>query len=41
MLLPKGEYVSPSDEIKFKGTCRTQIIRSSAEWSLGIKREVN
>ncbi|ORX62840.1 phospholipase D/nuclease [Hesseltinella vesiculosa] len=39
LLLPKGEYVSPQDELKFKGTCRAQIIRSSAEWSLGISRE--
>ncbi|KAI8066534.1 hypothetical protein BC940DRAFT_302391 [Gongronella butleri] len=39
LLLPKGEYVSPQDELKFKGTCRAQIVRSSAEWSLGISRE--
>ncbi|ORZ23136.1 hypothetical protein BCR42DRAFT_343568 [Absidia repens] len=38
-LLPKGEYVAPHDEKKFRGTCRVQVIRSSAEWSLGIKRE--
>ncbi|CAO3596857.1 unnamed protein product [Absidia cylindrospora] len=39
LLLPKGEYVTPKDEDKFRGTCRIQVIRSSAEWSLGIKRE--
>ncbi|CAO3592755.1 unnamed protein product [Absidia cylindrospora] len=38
-LLPKGEYVAPHDENKFRGTCRVQVIRSSAEWSLGIRRE--
>ncbi|SAL97159.1 hypothetical protein [Absidia glauca] len=38
-LLPKGEYVAPQDEAKFRGTCRVQVIRSSAEWSLGIRRE--
>lgn len=40
-LLPKGEYVSSRDESKFKGTCRIQVLRSSAEWSQGIKREVD
>lgn len=39
-LLPKGEYVAVRDESKFKGTCRIQVLRSSAEWSLGINREV-
>jgi phosphatidylserine/phosphatidylglycerophosphate/cardiolipin synthase-like enzyme len=39
-LLPKGEYVAARDESKFKGTCRIQILRSSAEWSQGIIREV-
>lgn len=38
-LLPKGEYVAARDESKFKGTCRIQVLRSSAEWSLGINRE--
>lgn len=38
-LLPKGEYVATRDEIKFKGSCRIQVLRSSAEWSQGIKRE--
>lgn len=39
--MPKGEYVSSRDEKKFRGTCRVQIVRSSAEWSLGIPREVS
>ncbi|KAI9253220.1 hypothetical protein BY458DRAFT_521986 [Sporodiniella umbellata] len=38
-LQPKGEYVASKDEEKFKGSCRVQVLRSSAEWSLGIKRE--
>ncbi|KAI8332617.1 hypothetical protein BC941DRAFT_455475 [Chlamydoabsidia padenii] len=38
-LMPKGEYVAARDESKFKGTCRTQVLRSSAEWSSGIDRE--
>ncbi|KAI9471840.1 MAG: hypothetical protein EXX96DRAFT_581892 [Benjaminiella poitrasii] len=38
-LLPKGEYVSAQDELRFKGTCRVQVLRSSAEWSQGIIRE--
>ncbi|KAI9261025.1 hypothetical protein EDC94DRAFT_610604 [Helicostylum pulchrum] len=38
-LLPKGEYVAQRDESKFKGTCRIQVLRSSAEWSQGIDRE--
>lgn len=38
-LMPKGEYVSSRDENKFRGTCRVQIVRSSADWSLGIPRE--
>ncbi|KAG2212699.1 hypothetical protein INT47_000676, partial [Mucor saturninus] len=38
-LLPKGEYVAVRDESKFKGTCRIQVLRSSAEWSQGIDRE--
>ncbi|KAI8369196.1 hypothetical protein EDC96DRAFT_504222 [Choanephora cucurbitarum] len=38
-LLPKGEYVSPRDERKFKGSCRIQVLRSSARWSQGIARE--
>lgn len=39
--MPKGEYVSSRDENKFRGTCRVQIVRSSADWSLGIPREVS
>ncbi|CDH50884.1 phospholipase d1 [Lichtheimia corymbifera JMRC:FSU:9682] len=38
-LMPKGEYVAARDESKFKGTCRVQLLRSSAEWSSGIERE--
>ncbi|KAI8381067.1 uncharacterized protein BYT42DRAFT_604106 [Radiomyces spectabilis] len=38
-LMPKGEYVAARDESKFRGTCRVQVVRSSAEWSLGIVRE--
>ncbi|CAO3699468.1 unnamed protein product [Rhizopus microsporus] len=38
-LLPKGEYVATRDETKFKGTCKVQVLRSSAEWSQGIIRE--
>ncbi|SAL95926.1 hypothetical protein [Absidia glauca] len=41
LLLPKGEYVASKDEEKFRGSCRVQVVRSSAEWSLGIKREVS
>lgn len=32
--------MTSKDEEKFRGTCRVQVIRSSSEWSLGIKREV-
>ncbi|KAI8987612.1 hypothetical protein BDF20DRAFT_832525 [Mycotypha africana] len=38
-LMPKGEYVAARDESAFKGTCRVQILRSSAQWSSGIERE--
>ncbi|KAI8097388.1 uncharacterized protein BX664DRAFT_292887 [Halteromyces radiatus] len=38
-LLPKGEYVAARDESKFKGTCRVQALRSSAQWSSGVERE--
>ncbi|ORX49426.1 phospholipase D/nuclease [Hesseltinella vesiculosa] len=38
-LMPKGEFVAARDESHFKGTCRTQLLRSSAEWSSGIQRE--
>jgi phospholipase D1/2 len=40
-LLPKGEYVAARDESKFKGTCRVQALRSSAQWSSGVEREVS
>ncbi|POG77879.1 hypothetical protein GLOIN_2v1544371 [Rhizophagus irregularis DAOM 181602=DAOM 197198] len=38
-LTPKGEYVSTRDESLFRGTCDVQLLRSSAEWSSGIKQE--
>ncbi|KAI8973863.1 hypothetical protein BDB01DRAFT_854129 [Pilobolus umbonatus] len=38
-LLPRGEIVITKDESKYRGTCSVQLLRSSAEWSLGIKRE--
>ncbi|KAF7724121.1 Phospholipase D1 [Apophysomyces ossiformis] len=38
-LTPKGEYVAARDESKFTGTCRVQLLRSSAQWSSGIERE--
>jgi phosphatidylserine/phosphatidylglycerophosphate/cardiolipin synthase-like enzyme len=38
-LMPKGEYVAARDESSFKGTCRVQMLRSSAQWSSGIERE--
>ncbi|ORY97460.1 hypothetical protein BCR43DRAFT_489806 [Syncephalastrum racemosum] len=38
-LMPKGEHVAARDEKKFRGTCRAQVVRSSAEWSLGIEKE--
>ncbi|KAI9485673.1 MAG: hypothetical protein EXX96DRAFT_494975 [Benjaminiella poitrasii] len=38
-LMPKGEYVAVRDESSFKGTCRVQLLRSSAQWSSGIERE--
>ncbi|KAJ1914353.1 hypothetical protein IWQ60_008842 [Tieghemiomyces parasiticus] len=38
-LMPKGEYVSTRADFDFRGTCRTQILRSSAQWSMGIQRE--
>ncbi|KAI8376797.1 hypothetical protein BD560DRAFT_445548 [Blakeslea trispora] len=38
-LMPKGEYVAARDESSFKGTCRVQLLRSSAQWSSGIERE--
>ncbi|KAI9011006.1 hypothetical protein CLU79DRAFT_839416 [Phycomyces nitens] len=38
-LMPKGEFVAERDESRFEGTCRVQLLRSSAEWSSGIERE--
>ncbi|CAO3693385.1 hypothetical protein G6F70_003782 [Rhizopus microsporus] len=38
-LMPKGEYVAARDESVFKGSCRVQLLRSSAQWSSGITRE--
>lgn len=38
-LMPKGEYVAARDESVFKGSCRIQLLRSSAQWSSGITRE--
>ncbi|OAD75876.1 hypothetical protein PHYBLDRAFT_59406 [Phycomyces blakesleeanus NRRL 1555(-)] len=38
-LMPKGEFVAERDERRFEGTCRVQLLRSSAEWSSGIERE--
>ncbi|CAG8492249.1 5229_t:CDS:10 [Ambispora gerdemannii] len=40
-LTPKGEYVSTRDESRFKGTCNVQLLRSSAEWSSGVKQELS
>ena len=39
-LMPVGEYVSTREESGLAGTCDVQIVRSSAEWSLGIDTEV-
>ncbi|KAI9264119.1 hypothetical protein BDA99DRAFT_604576 [Phascolomyces articulosus] len=36
-LLPKGEMVATSDKTRFRGTCKVQIVRSSAQWSMGIR----
>ncbi|RUS23944.1 hypothetical protein BC938DRAFT_474361 [Jimgerdemannia flammicorona] len=38
-LTPRGEFVAAREESKFQGTCRVQVIRSSAEWSSGVERE--
>ncbi|CAG8498943.1 7241_t:CDS:10, partial [Ambispora leptoticha] len=40
-LTPKGEFVSTRDESRFKGTCNVQLLRSSADWSSGIKLELS
>ncbi|OBZ88286.1 Phospholipase D2 [Choanephora cucurbitarum] len=39
LLMPKGEYVAAEDESDFAGTCRVQLLRSSARWSSDIERE--
>ncbi|KAJ1964017.1 hypothetical protein GGI12_001689 [Dipsacomyces acuminosporus] len=38
-LMPKGEYSISRNDQQYRGTCRTQVLRSSAEWSLGISKE--
>ncbi|KAJ2548674.1 hypothetical protein EV175_004736, partial [Coemansia sp. RSA 1933] len=38
-LMPKGEYSATRNDLQYRGTCRTQLLRSSAEWSLGITKE--
>ncbi|KAI9280713.1 hypothetical protein BY458DRAFT_430498 [Sporodiniella umbellata] len=38
-LMPKGEFVAARDESKFLGTCKVQLLRSSARWSSDIERE--
>ncbi|KAJ2806106.1 hypothetical protein H4R20_001816 [Coemansia guatemalensis] len=38
-LMPKGEYSATRNDLQYRGTCRTQVLRSSAEWSLGISKE--
>ncbi|KAJ2897304.1 hypothetical protein IWW38_001763, partial [Coemansia aciculifera] len=38
-LMPKGEYSVSRNDLQYRGTCRTQVLRSSAEWSLGITKE--
>ncbi|KAJ2372249.1 hypothetical protein IW150_004209, partial [Coemansia sp. RSA 2607] len=38
-LMPKGEYSATRNDFQYRGTCRTQVLRSSAEWSLGISKE--
>ncbi|KAJ2721290.1 hypothetical protein GGI07_004070 [Coemansia sp. Benny D115] len=38
-LMPKGEYSATRNDLQYKGTCRTQVLRSSAEWSMGINKE--
>ncbi|KAJ1970183.1 hypothetical protein H4R35_005962 [Dimargaris xerosporica] len=39
LLMPKGEYVSTRSDYAFQGTCRTQILRSSANWSTDVPKE--
>ncbi|KAI9506350.1 hypothetical protein BX070DRAFT_219775 [Coemansia spiralis] len=38
-LMPKGEYSASRNDLQYHGSCRTQALRSSAEWSLGITKE--
>ncbi|KAJ2128588.1 hypothetical protein GGF48_002792, partial [Coemansia sp. RSA 921] len=38
-LMPKGEYSAARNDLQYRGTCRTQLLRSSAEWSMGISKE--
>ncbi|KAJ2784835.1 hypothetical protein H4R18_000869 [Coemansia javaensis] len=38
-LMPKGEYSATRNDLQYRGTCRTQVLRSSAEWSMGITKE--
>ncbi|KAJ2662146.1 hypothetical protein IWW48_002042 [Coemansia sp. RSA 1200] len=38
-LMPKGEYSASRNDLQYRGSCRTQLLRSSAEWSLGITKE--
>ncbi|KAJ2158966.1 hypothetical protein GGF46_003371 [Coemansia sp. RSA 552] len=38
-LMPKGEYSATRNDMQYRGTCRTQMLRSSAEWSMGITKE--
>ncbi|KAJ1815645.1 hypothetical protein LPJ75_002295, partial [Coemansia sp. RSA 2598] len=38
-LMPKGEYSVSRNDMQYRGTCRTQVLRSSAEWSMGISKE--
>ncbi|KAJ2455558.1 hypothetical protein EV183_000035 [Coemansia sp. RSA 2336] len=38
-LMPKGEYSATRNDLQYRGTCRTQLLRSSAEWSMGINKE--
>ncbi|KAI9295765.1 phospholipase D/nuclease [Neoconidiobolus thromboides FSU 785] len=38
-LLPQAEFSKDYDEESLKGSCRVQVLRSSAEWSSGIELE--
>ncbi|KAJ1678917.1 hypothetical protein EV182_003090, partial [Spiromyces aspiralis] len=39
LLMPCGDYSNTRNDFQYRGTIRTQAIRSSAEWSMGIHRE--